>query len=50
LLLFGFVGESGTLIVALLQLLWCLPTVMLTRKNLMNEQRAENKNVNGNRE
>lgn len=50
LMLFGFVAESGTLIVALLQLLWCLPTVMLTRKNLMNEQRAENENVNRNRE
>lgn len=48
--LFGLMTRSMTVIAAMLQLVWCIPTMLLTRKNLMNEQRAENEHVNRNRE
>lgn len=44
--LFGLLDRSMTVIAALMQLVWCIPTLMLTRKNLMIEQSSENENAN----
>ncbi len=48
--LFGLMTRSVTVIAAALQAVWCIPTVLVTRKNLMNQQQSENQNVNRNRE
>jgi hypothetical protein len=44
--LFGLLDRGMTVIAALMQLVWCIPTLMLTRKNLMIEQSSENENAN----
>ncbi len=43
--LFGLLNASTTLVVAGMQLVWCAPVVMLSRKNLINEQRSESEHV-----
>ncbi len=44
--LFGLLSRSMTVIAALMQLVWCIPALMLTRKNLIREQISENENAN----
>jgi hypothetical protein len=46
--LLGMITRSVTVLAAALQAIWCIPTMLLTRKNLMNEQRAESEHVNRN--
>ena len=44
--LLGMLNVTATLIAAIVQLVWCVPTMMLSRKNLTNEQRSESEHVN----
>ncbi len=39
--LFGLLTQNASVIAALIQAVWCIPVMLLSRKNLMNEQESE---------
>jgi hypothetical protein len=48
--LFGLVRMTAGFIAALLQLLWCLPALLLSHRYLNNDEDSENEHANRNRE
>ncbi|MBO5898973.1 MAG: hypothetical protein J6R04_08180, partial [Clostridia bacterium] len=48
--LFGLVSMTAGFIAALLQLLWCLPALLLSHRYLNNDEDLENEHANRNRE